>query len=130
MPHAYRVSVGTNPTTLDGSALGGASRVTLHSRLRTIDAVHSESLDLFLRSYTSAGAYLLAPASRAENCPATFDTDLALLKRDLVVRPAWQVGVRDIDSAMIFAEDDPIVPQGVEFPPVAALLDRRRAERD
>jgi len=81
--------------------------------------------------FRSAGAYAvapaLAPASPNEQFAfEDFSLDLTILKKQLRVVPAWELGRNDPDSSVICADDDPIIPSGVTNAPVLAVLDRKR----
>jgi hypothetical protein len=49
-----------------------------------------------------------------------------LLKRELIVREAWTIGENDPDMMALSDEDEPIVPAGINNPPVDKALARRR----
>lgn len=51
---------------------------------------------------------------------------LAIQKDAVVVRQAWEIGRNDIDSGAILLDDDPLIPDGVDNPPVAELLKLKR----
>jgi hypothetical protein len=56
--------------------------------------------------------------------------DHALLKTELVVRPAWEIGRHDEDFIVIGPDDDPIIPAGVDKPPVLEAIAARKAMRE
>ena len=49
-----------------------------------------------------------------------------MLKRGLIIREAWTIGENDPDMMALSEEDNPIVPEGIENPPVNKALARRR----
>jgi hypothetical protein len=56
------------------------------------------------------------------NCPH-------IVKRELYVRWAWEVGRHDPESCAINPDDIPIIPANQLSPPVAELLNWKQADR-
>lgn len=54
--------------------------------------------------------------------PVLLDSSLGILKRDLNIRPAWQVGRNDPDGAGIDVDDQIRIPEGETNAPVIELL--------
>jgi hypothetical protein len=121
-PHAYRVIIGFNP------ALWPASNkmVLFMNRIHRMDANTSDNLDRFLESRAAVDAFFLAPAFVSPEFDGTqtpeFEMELRILIHSVIVRDAWEIGVRDIDSMGIQKGDTPIIPEGVENAPVYDLL--------
>jgi hypothetical protein len=55
--------------------------------------------------------------------PGEISLSLAIEKRELIIRPAWQVGPNEFESAAIRAEDSPLLPEGTSKIPVLAVLE-------
>jgi len=55
---------------------------------------------------------------------------LAIVKRQLDIREAWQIGENDPDRAALLEDDDPIIPPGVSDPPVNKTLASIRTMRE
>ena len=131
-PHAYRVVLTSNPAALISSA-SSAKRLTVISRMCTMEPTSSENLRRFLDAYERSGEYALAcgftnPDRRDIHiAPA----ELHMRKCHIHLREAWEVGVHEIDSVGIRGEDDPILPDGglPEAVPVLAVLQRLRADQ-
>ena len=129
-PHSYKVLISINPTLAQTS---DARHFVLVARINRMDPVNSFHLTSFLERYEATGKYVLVPAAIATN----FDVqeplwDLGILKKDLRVCPAWQIGEHDPDVMAIEPGANPIIPNGGENPPVASALsrfDRRRARK-
>lgn len=126
-PHAYRVVVGSNPM-----AFQTGSRITVYvNRLHRMDATTPDNLDRFLSSHAAVDALYIAPAF----APPGFDEshlpevemDLCIGVHHVHVRNAWEIGLNDLDSVAIREEDDPVIPKGVDDPPVLKLIRSRRA---
>ena len=61
-------------------------------------------------------------------------SDLSILKHQLVVREAWEIGENDSDISAVFDDDDPIIPAFVSDPPIERALAKikkiRRQEKE
>jgi hypothetical protein len=123
--HAYRVVIGSNPMSSATS-----DRIRLFQfvvRAHTMEPMSSHNLDAFLEQYDRAREFILTPSVlvRPSGEPH-FRSNRYLLKKNLHVRWAWEIGEKDIDSVAIRPTDDPIVPENVEDPPVAKVLKHKR----
>ncbi|HEX8401186.1 MAG TPA: hypothetical protein VF628_05725 [Allosphingosinicella sp.] len=58
-----------------------------------------------------------------------FRFDLAITKRKLELRRAWQIGPHDPDMSVLRDDDDPIIPTEIDEPPVRDALTRIRELR-
>ena len=125
-PHAYRVIVGSDPTAFPTNT----RFANFVSRIHRMDAVTSENLDRFLRARDAVGAFFLAPAFVQPDFDASYapdvDLDLGIGVRFVHVRQAWEIGPRDIEAVAIHEDDDPLIPEGIETPPVLELLHHQR----
>lgn len=123
-PHWYRVVIGSNPNL--------PRRVPVRymifvARVNTMTPDSSWNLDNFLQSYRKAGSYLLVAgtAARGESEPLMMPKT-GILKRELHVREAWQIGRNDPDSAAIDPDWMPIIPADRQDAPVLDLLQWKR----
>ncbi len=123
-PHAYRVTVGTNPSAIPE----GMRFIAFVNRMHRMDAITPDNLNRFLSAQSAVGALHLAPAL----APPDFDgtqapkirMDLRIGVRHVHVRNAWEIGINDIDAVAIYDDEDPIIPDNVESAPVKGLLRR------
>ncbi len=125
-PAAYRVTIGANP---DLSALKPGAQAVMVSRIQTMHPKDSTNLDLFLARYRRKGSYVLMPAELGQNNSFVWAPGLGILKRELVVRPAWQVGENDPDTCAIEVNDKVLIPEGVKDPPVLRTIERIKSRR-
>jgi hypothetical protein len=88
------------------------------------------NLQRFLDSYSRAKQYILAGVcvDGSRNYPQLINCP-QVIKRDLHVREAWQIGANDPDSVAILDDDDPVIPPNQKKPPVVELLRGRRDKR-
>jgi hypothetical protein len=122
-PHTYRVQFSENFEASENA------KIMMVSRIHTMEPTSSANLDRFLAAYEEAGGYLLTfavmdPKKSAPSSP-TWKKGSFLRIRELNVISAWQVGPNTIEAVAIQADDDPIIPKGVEDPPVRELLNEK-----
>ncbi len=122
-PHTYRITVGTDVEAIEVAPAGAPRFVNAHVRIRTEEVLSNEVLDRFLEAFEQAGSYFLVPATPDESGSLTIGWDLQLTKRKLIVKPAWEVSLHDLDRLAIRPGDRPVVPDDVDRPPVQDLLD-------
>jgi hypothetical protein len=127
-PFAYSLHISTNlEVALKG--LAGEMAVTM-SRSKKMDSAQQNTMRDFHRLREQYGCYYLAPAVMPIGAIAPkLLSDVRILKRDVVTRPAWEIGVNDQDVTALRDEDEPIIPDGVEDPPVREVLKWIRSRR-
>ena len=118
-PAAYRAILNTNP---NWPARAGLSHFVSVARINTMNPSTSANLDRFLRSYQKAQRYILVPAQFASGSIGPLAQTLGILKRELIVRPAWQVGEHDPNVCAIDVADKIIIPEGITDAPVHAAI--------
>jgi hypothetical protein len=127
-PSHYAVVVGPNlPQYAQGSA---GDRIVMISRINRMTPSSTRNLDAFLRNLDGAKRYVLLPAhfSGPRQPPEIFP-ELGIGKREIVVRPAWQLSENDPDLVALDLDTEPVVPPGVVDPPVLKALAQRRRMR-
>jgi len=122
-PAAYRVILGTNP---DWSTMPSTSQFVLVYRINTMHPITSANLDRFLERYSDKKKYMLVPGEAQGAGLGRIAPKLGILKRELVVRPAWQIGEHDPDICGINLDDKIIIPDGVKDAPVLAAMARKK----
>jgi len=120
-PYSYRVIIGVNPEVAWSQP--DIQYAFLAYRIQTMEPASDANLERFLRGYEAFGGYYLVPAvARGALSEPEPIWDYYLIKRELHVREAWEIGRHDIDCAAIFPGDAPIIPVGQENPPVLELI--------
>ena len=128
-PAEYAVVVGPN---LQQLGENNKKVILPVSRIHRMSPDTSTNLDNFLAAYKKAGAFLLAPAQLTKDVanPQMPFVQLALGKRHLNLRQAWQIGENDPDLFALVGYNEPLIPAGVTDPPVnKALLQIRNMRR-
>jgi len=124
-PANYAVTVGR---ALEGDErLSSGRHFVSFTRIQRMEPASRENLDRFLDAFRREGAYLLtAMPMKARLRPEDFRSDLAILKRQLVVRQAWEIGPHDPEAVVIRPDDDPILPGDGRTVPVLETIARAR----
>jgi len=121
-PLNYKVLITTNP---DKNGLSNYNHYVFTARFIEMFPQTLEYLNRFLDEYTKIGRFTLAPATmNAEKNYLEPTGNFWLGKYDLVVRPAWQIGINDPDMVVIQEGDDPIIPEEEKNAPVLRALKR------
>ena len=126
-PAAYRMVIGINPDWSETPSNVKSSQFISISRSHTMNPIDSRNLDQFLSAFEKTGAYVLAPGYVSQdNSKVDSFVEIGVLKRQIFVRPAWQIEEHDIDMYGLRLDDKVIVPKDVKEPPVARALARLR----
>lgn len=120
-PAHYRVVISSN---LDKDAFKAGKQILgVVSRIQNMEPDTTKNLDQFLDAYEHFSAFVLAPSIVKDQTTYPEPIDgCYILKRKLIVKQAWEVGVHDLERTAIFPDDDPIIPEGVNEPPVNEVL--------
>jgi hypothetical protein len=124
-PYAYRIILSSNPPS--GLRTSDTRIMAIVSRVHTMEPDSSENLDTFLTRYIRIGRFWIAPCVIAGSSFPTPLFEHRIEKQQLHVRDAWQIGKNDFDMIGVLPDDDPIIPDGMTEPPVAALLAWKRS---
>lgn len=123
-PHHYRIVLTSNMTGLKS----GAKFFAITSKSITMTASSDVNLDGFLSAFERFGAFFIAAGSiEDENMgPPEIFFEHVILKKQLIVKWARDIGVNDQDAIGIFSTDDPILSTEYQAP-VMKLLEWKRS---
>lgn len=122
-PNWYRVAFGTN---LEGDLFSrNVKQVVTGSRSHTMTPDSGENLDRFIAAFERAGEFILGQVKQTAGELSLASVN-QIRKRRIIFKEAWQVGPDDPDSINIRPEDDPLIPEGVDYAPVIETLKRNR----
>lgn len=130
-PHHYGVIVGPNIDHITADFRSGDT-FSMVSRINMMTPATAENLTNFLKVFNKFDAFFLMPAqlpSSSQSAPE-IEFELALLKRHLHIRPAWQIGENDHDIVALDDEEDPFIPEGVVDAPVIKAIAARHARNN
>lgn len=124
-PAEYAVVVGPNLRHIKDEE---AKTFVFISRINRMMPASTTNLDSFIAAYQRAEAFLLAPAQCGAGAPRPY-LQLAITKRHIHLRRAWEIGENDPDVSVLDENDEPIIPFGMVDPPVNRALVRIQAIR-
>ena len=124
-PAHYRVVVSTN---IDSTTAQRGDHFVVLARIHHMTPTTSENLDRFRKSYNVTKQYWIMPALMEGGMPA-LDPDLRILKQGIVIRPAWQLEEHDPDVSAIREDDNVLIPDDVQDPPILDTMKRIRERR-
>ena len=104
-------------------------RLLFVSMIKRMTSTNLRNVENFIQFYNRMGYFFLVPdqINTDKNNLQMPSRELALLKRKLVVRQAWQIGENDPEIVVLHKDDEPIIPKGVTDPPVKNALRRIRS---
>lgn len=122
-PFHYRGNISRD---LDVISKGDDRQFVSVSRLQTMEVDNHVNLNMFLSNLAVSGYYYLLPAVIGEDGNPKLIHEYTILKRKFNLREAWQVGTNDVDLMAIRPEDDVIIPDEQDNPPINELVEWRR----
>lgn len=127
-PSSYSVIISGNPNMSDKRSDNAHWIVT--AQIHRMVPPGPENLDAFVAKWRQIGRYLILPAYfSSELEPPQLYFDHSIEKHEFHVRPAWQIGKNDPDICAIDLRDKPIIPAGIDNPPVIQALAWLRKKR-
>jgi hypothetical protein len=119
--HVYRVLVGINP---EANLSGDKPKLLfMVNRTHTMEPSSDRNLSAFLANYNAVKAFIFAPAVLLNgSAEPELLLEKGILKRELHVRQAWEIGRNDMDTPGIRDDDEPIIPEGQVQAPVLEVI--------
>jgi hypothetical protein len=97
------------------------------ARVHTMEPTSHANLNRFLENLHAVGHYGLAHSVLKSGAShPELKTQHVVIKSELLVRDAWEVGPNDVDLAGLLEADDPIIPEDQANAPVLEVLRRKR----
>lgn len=120
-PYWYRVHVSKS---LDNNTL--KDRHFMVSKFHEMTANNPTNLTNLINGFNSLKQYALFPALLKPDGTIEPYFDLAILKKKLTIRDAWEIGEHDLDCVVIKKEDKPFIPFDKPDAPIINLLKRKK----
>lgn len=103
-----------------------ASVFIMPARIKTMQPNDSLSWIQFKDAYNEHGSFQLVPAFINKEVPyPDVELSLAISKKQIIIKNAWEVGINDIERVAIYPEDNIFVPEGVVDPPFLKILEHK-----
>jgi len=107
-PYWYGVMISKNENILKSSGRDGLYQSL--SRIHTMTPSSPENLNNLLNGLKTFKKYILYPVSIDENNNIEHFWDKGIIKTSLIIKDAWEVGINDLERAVIMFDDEPIIP--------------------
>lgn len=94
------------------------------ARIKTMEPNDSLSWSQFEDAYNEYGSFQLVPAFVNKEKPyPDVELSLAISKKQIIIRNAWEISINDIERLALYSDDDIFVPEGVVDPPFLKVLE-------
>ncbi len=121
-PFSYRVVISSNLPQVKTTQY---RYFIMSARMNRMDSTDLRGLNTFIECYRRVGKYEIIPAKiDLANSVAEPILGYPIIKQELHIRPAWEIGENDPDMFGIQEDDDPIIPDGIKDAPVIRTLQR------
>ncbi len=121
-PAHYRVCISEN------MSFNNKQTIQMSSKTNTMTPISDTNLNNFLEAYKKAGRYSLGFAVQKDQQilqPTCKEDMTAIMMTQLHLIDAWEIGPNDTEMMAIYEDDDPIIPDGIESPPILAALKQK-----
>jgi len=120
-PFWYRVHISNN---IDKKEFKSGGLFISASRFHEMNANTSTNLDNLINGFRVFKQYRLCPAKIIDIKTGKIEPyfDKAILKRELHIKNAWEIGEHDLDNVVIKKGDSPIIPKSKKNAPVLKVL--------
>lgn len=119
-PFSYKVVIGVDPKLKENDE---PKLQYLISRVHRMDPLDHVNLGRFLTRLKQTGWYVLLPLPYKDEFSISVPLwESGIAKSKINIREAWQIGAHDPDVIALRADDDPVIPDGVDNPPVLDAL--------
>jgi hypothetical protein len=122
-PYWYRVHIGTD---VKKEELKSGDIILSASRFHEMNATKPENLNNLISAYNHYKSFRFCPAEVVLNVNKInpFE-EFSILKHEITVRNAWEIGLHDLESVAIKKNDNPIIPEDIKNAPILEVLKRK-----
>lgn len=122
-PYWYRVHIGTDIKKEDFKS---GDIILSASRFHEMNATSPENLNNLISAYNYYKSFRFCPAEIVLNVNKInpFE-ECSILKHEISIRNAWEIGLHDLENVAIKKGDNPIIPKDINNAPVLEVLKRK-----
>lgn len=118
-PYWYKVLVSKK---VNKSTMANGQFITLSSRFHRMEPQNSTNLDNLENVYNTYRKFVLIPAHVNSDFQMTPIIELGILKTELTIKNAWEIGIDDLERVVITEDDNPIIPDNIIDAPILDVL--------
>jgi len=108
-PFAYKVMISKNDVFIKSTVSDGITNII--TRFHKMDAKTPDNLNNLVSGFKNFKKYKLIPASMNDKGGVEPIFDKAITKSSLIIKDAWEIGINDLERAVIQKDDNPIIPE-------------------
>ena len=125
-PFWYRVHISSN---IGDKEFKSGNLFISASRFHEMNANSSTNLVNLINGYKTIKQYRLCPAKIIDIKTGKIEPyfDKAILKKELHIKNAWEIGEHDLDNVVIKKGDSPIIPKSEKDAPVLKVLQSKNS---
>lgn len=123
-PNWYRVHI-TN--SMDEKMFLKEKFIISSARFHEMNAHSPDNLSHLIASYNHYREYFFCPARFTNDGRLEPFEELSILKKELYIKNAWEIGLNDFERSAIRPNDQPIIPEGVENAPILEVLEKLKS---
>jgi len=99
----------------------------INIKMNTMTPSNTHGIDQFINAYNKSKRYILSygTITNGQMTPPSPKNAKLIIKNHLNIYEAWEIGPNYIESAGIFINEEPIIPDDVKNPPVIETLKRK-----
>ena len=118
-PYWYKVLISKN---VDKSTMTDGQFISLSSRFHRMEPQNSINLDNLVNGYNTYRKFVLIPAHVDTIFQMTPIIELGILKTELKIKNAWEIGIHDFEKVVITEDDNPIIPDNIIDAPILEVI--------
>lgn len=108
-PFSYKVMISKNDTLIKATVSDGIANIL--TRFHKMDAKTPDNLNNLVLGFKNFKKYKLIPASMNDKGGVDPIFDKAITKTSLIIKDAWEIGVNDLERAVVQKDDNPVIPE-------------------
>lgn len=122
-PYWYKVLISKK---IDKKEFKDGEFIFQSSKFHKMTPDNSDNIDKLITGYERFKKYLLVPAHVDNDLNMTPFPELGILKTELNIINAWEIGVNDFERAAIMSDDNPIIPNDIIDVPILEVLKQKK----
>lgn len=118
-PHWYKVLISKKTKK---NEFGNGEFISKFSMVHKMTPDNNNNIDKLITGYERFKKYVLVPAHVDDNFNMTPFPEMGILKTELNIINAWEIGIDDFERSVIADDDDPIIPDDIINAPILDVL--------
>lgn len=121
-PYWYKVFISKK---INKNTMSDGQFISLSSRFHRMEPTNSTNLNNLVNGYNAFKKYVIVPAHIDSNFQMTPIFELGIMKNELTIKDAWEIGIHDFEKVVITEDDDPIIPDNTNDAPILKVLEEK-----